>query len=101
MVRGKFVTLDSVHFANQSLAHAFFKEILNRYVPGEIVTPEDTVHLFGLFKRHPNYLEKNGAGVSHFEVMAADYGSQCFCAVLKDGSKEGFSYKRCITQKND
>lgn len=101
MGRGKPVTIDSMSFDNQSQAHAFFKEMLNRYVPGEIVTPEDSIHLLGLFKRHPSYPEKVGPGVNYFEVMPADYGSQCFCAVLMDGSKEGFSYKKCVTQKPD
>ncbi len=101
MARGKPVILESVSFDNQTLAHAFFQEMLQRYVPGEQVSPEDTVHLIELFKRHPSYLEKIGLGVSYFEVMPADFGSQCFCAVLKDGTKEGFSYKKCVTQRLD
>lgn len=101
MARGKAVVIDSISFDNQSQAHAFFKEMLNRYVPGEKVSSEDTIHLESLFKRHPSYLDKVGPGVSYFEVMPADYGSQCFCAVLVDGTKEGFSYKKCVTQRAD
>lgn len=101
MGKGKPVILDSMSFDNQSKAHAFFKEMLNRYVPGEIVSPEDSIHLIELFKRHPSYLDKVGPGVNYFEVMPADYGSQCFCAVLMDGSKEGFSYMKCVTQRSD
>lgn len=101
MARGKPVILDSISFDNQSLAHAFFQKMLQSYVPGEQVSSEDTIHLIGLFKRHPSYPEKVGPGVSYFEVMPADFGSQCFCAVLKDGTKEGFSYKKCVTQRGD
>lgn len=101
MARGKPVILDSKSFDNQSQAHAFFQDMLQRYVPGEHVSPDDTVHLTALFKRHPNYLEKVGPGVSYFQVIPADFGSQCFCAVLKDGTKEGFSYKKCVTQRLD
>lgn len=101
MARGKPVSLESKSFANQGQAYDFFKEMLNRYVPGEIVASDDAVHLSALFKRHPSYLEKVGPGVSYFEVMPADYGSQCFCAVLLNGTKEGFSYKKCVTQRLD
>jgi hypothetical protein len=81
MARGKPVILDSIRFNNQALAHAFFQKILQSYVPRERVSQEDSIHLSGLFKRHPSYLEKVGPGVSYFEVMPADFGSQCFCAV--------------------
>ncbi|MDI9331174.1 MAG: DCL family protein [Alphaproteobacteria bacterium] len=101
MARGKPVALETISFDNQSQAHAFFKEMLNRYVPGETVSHEDASHLAELFKRHPSYLTKVGTGVSYFEVMPEKFGSQCFCAVLKNGAKEGFSYQRCVTQRDD
>ena len=101
MARGKPVVLETISFDNQGQAHAFFKEMLNRYIPGEIVSPEDSAHLAELFKRHPSYPTKVGPGVNYFEVMPEKFGSQCFCAVLKDGTKEGFSYPKCVTQKGD
>lgn len=101
MARGKPVVLDTISFDNQSQAHAFFQQMLQRYVPGEQVSPEDTVHLAELFKRHPSYPEKVGPGVNYFEVMPEKFSSQCFRAVLKDGTKEGFSYKKCVTQRDD
>ena len=100
MARGIPVILNSLIFNNQTSAHTFFHEMLERYVPGECVSPEDTIHLAELFKRHPNYQIKVGPGVSYFEVMPERYGSQCFCAVLIDGTKEGFSYKKCVTQRD-
>lgn len=101
MARGKPVVLATISFHNQGLAHAFFQEMLQRYVPGEQVSQEDTIHLAELFKRHPSYQEKIGPGVSYFEVMPEKFGSQCFRAVLKNGNKEGFSYKKCVTQRDD
>lgn len=101
MARGKPVVLETKSFGNQSLAHAFFQEMLQRYVPGEMVSAEDTIHLAELFKRHPSYFDKVGPGVNFFEVMPEKFGSQCFCAVLNDGAKEGFSYKKCVTQRDD
>jgi hypothetical protein len=101
MGRGKPVSLETISFDTRALALEFFKAMLNRYIPGETVSNEDTPHLAALFKQHPDYLAKVGCGVAHFEVMPGDYGSQCFCAVRNDGSREEFSYKRCVTQKKD
>jgi len=101
MARRKPLDLGTISFDTQTGAHDFFQQMLQRYVPGEQVSPEDAIHLLELFKRHPNYLKKIGVGVRYFEVMPEQYGTQCFCAVLNDGSKEGFSYKKCITQKSD
>jgi len=99
--RSKSVILSSLSFDNQSQAKAFFKAMLNRYIPGEKISSEDSPHLRSLFERHPEYEAMIGVGISHFEVMPADYGTQCFCAIRADGSKEGFSYIKCVTQKID
>lgn len=101
MAKKKPVHLGTISFDTQTLASTFFHEMLQKYVPGEQVTPEDSIHLAELFKRHPSYLTKVGPGVKYFEVMPEQFNSQCFCAVLKDGTKEGFSYKKCVTQKDD
>lgn len=101
MARGKPVILETISFDNQTQAHAFFKEMLNRYIPGEVVSPEDSTHLAELFKRHPNFPTKIGSGINYFEVMPEKFGSQCFCVVLQDGTKEGFSYLKCVTQRGD
>lgn len=101
MGKAKPVLLSTKQFKTQKLAHDFFQEMLQRYVPGERISPDDTNHLAELFKRHPSYLEKVGPGVAYFEVMPEQFNSQCFCAVLKDGSKEGFSYTKCVTQRDN
>lgn len=101
MARGIPVILNTIQFNSQSLALAFFSEMLQRYVPGERVFDEDAIHLAELFKRHPHYRTKVGPGVAFFEIMPEQYGSQCFCAVLLDGIKEGFSYKKCVTGRDD
>lgn len=101
MARGKLVAVGQLAFPNQTLALEFFKEMLNRYIPGEQVCDADAVHLAALFERHPHYTEKSKGGISRFEVTTGDYGTQCFCAVSLCGAKEGFSYKRCVTQRMD
>ena len=93
--------LETISFDTQKLALEFFHEMLQSYIPGEKVKAEDAVYLAELFKKHPSYPMKVGPGVNYFEVMPEKFNSQCFCAVLKDGTKEGFSYKKCVTQKSD
>lgn len=101
MARGKAVALGRLNFPNQTLALEFFKEMLNRYIPGERVSEADAIHLAALFERHPDYAEKSQDGIASFEVTTGDYGTQCFCVVSRGGVKEGFSYKRCVTQRRD
>jgi hypothetical protein len=69
--RGKKVILGSMSFDNQSQAKDFFKAMLNRYIPGERISAEDSTHLGFLFERHPEYATKIGSGIEHFEVMPA------------------------------
>jgi hypothetical protein len=101
MGRAKPVVLATRTFATQGDARDFFSEMLHRYIPGEEVTGDDAELLSSLFERHPDHAQKSGAGVKRYEVMPADYGSQCFCVVRLDGTREGFSYHACITMKAD
>lgn len=101
MARGKPVVLDTIKFENQRSALEFFKAMLNRYIPGERAKNDDEICLADLFRRHPHYTRKIGTGIDHFGVMPGDYGTQCFCIIRTDGSKEDFSYIRCINQKRD
>lgn len=96
MARGKPVVLPSGTFANRQLAAAHFQSMLKRYSPGDRVSDEDAAELAGLILRHPEGSEKVGVGIDHFEVQSADYGSQCFRVVRKDGTWERFSYKTCV-----
>lgn len=99
MARAKPVVLATRTFAKQGDAKEFFSAMLQRYIPGEQVVGEDEELLATLFQRHPDYAEKCGSGIKSFEVMPADYGTQCFCVIRLDGSREGFSYHTCISMK--
>lgn len=97
MPRGKPVALETRSFANQKEAIAFFQSMLSRYRPKQRVSDKDAADLYALIKRHSEYAEKVGIGIDHFEVMSADFGTQCFRLVRTDGTGEGFSYLHCIT----
>ena len=83
-------------FANRKDATAFFRRMLNRYRPKQRVSDADAADSAALLTRHPEYEEKVGVGIDHFEVMSAEFGTQCFRIVRTDGTGEDFSYPSCI-----
>lgn len=97
MARGNAVVLKTRSFDTQKEAAAYFKEMLNRYRPKQRVSNEDGADLAALLKRHSDYTEKVGRGIAHFEVMSAEFGTQCFRLVRVDGTGEDFSYPHCIS----
>lgn len=92
----KPIDLRVVTFASQGAATAHFRAMLGRYRPGDTVNKDDAVELSALLMRHPDYVEKLGSGVEHFEVIPAEYGTQCFQIVRSDLTSERFSYPACI-----
>jgi hypothetical protein len=99
MARRKPVELATHTFNTQEEASAFFKAMLNRYKPGDRVLAEDYLDLAALLERHTEYVAKVGCGVSHFEVVMTEHGTQCFRIVRVDGTGTDFSYRRCISQR--
>jgi hypothetical protein len=99
MARGKPAELGTRTFNTQGEGAAFFKAMLNRYKPGDRVLDEDYLDLAALLERHPGYVVKVGCGVSYFQVVMTEHGTQCFSIVRADGTGTDFSYLRCISQR--
>jgi hypothetical protein len=97
--RSKPVELATRSFEKQGDAAAFFKAMLNRYRPGERVNVDDALDVAALLERHTEYAAKVGCGVSHFQVMMTEHGTQCFRIIRTDCSGTDFSYSNCITQR--
>ncbi|HRI89894.1 MAG TPA: DCL family protein [Candidatus Hydrogenedentes bacterium] len=97
--RSKPLVLATRSFKKQGDATAFFKAMLNRYRPGERVSNEDGLDVAALLERHTQYVAKVGCGVSHFQVMMTEHGTQCFRIIRTDGSGTDFSYPHCISQR--
>jgi hypothetical protein len=98
----KPVTIDTRSFPTKDAARAFFKEMLNRYRPGDRVSDSDAVDLRALLKLHTEYPAKLGYGIDHFEVMSQTVDgitTQCFEIVRVDRTRDDFSYGHCITPK--
>ena len=97
MAAGNPIDLGIIRFDKQGDATTHFRTMLGRYSPGEKVADADGAELAALLKRHPEYAEKLGCGIRHFEVMAAEYGKQCFRIVRLDDSSDRFSYPTCVS----
>jgi Protein of unknown function (DUF3223) len=100
MAPAKPIELATRVFEKQGDATAFFKDMLNRYRPGERLTDEDSLDVAALLERHSEYIAKVGCGVAHFEVMLTEHGTQCFRIIRTDGSGTDFSYRHCISQRD-
>ena len=70
--------------------------MLNKYRPKQRVLESDAADLAALLQRHSEYENKVGVGIDYFEVMSAEFGTQCFRVVRVDGTGEDFSYSHCI-----
>jgi hypothetical protein len=96
MSRGQAVILGDKTFKTKQEGLVYFKTMLAKYAPEEVVGDDDAIDLHALLKRHPEFAEKSGHGIDHFEVMAADYGTKCFCVIRRNGTRIDFSYVTCV-----
>lgn len=93
------------HFKSQKEALVFCSKLLNGYVDGQIVEKkEDIEFLTALVKRHPRAAEKIGPGIKRFyrdKAPKPNYGTSCFWTEQINGEKVRFSFKPCVTGKDD
>ena len=93
------VDLGVVTFNSKTAARDFFQAMLHRYAVGDRVSSEDQTPLSELLKRHPDAPQKIGVGIDHFEVLSADFATQCFHVFRTDGTFEDFSFHTCVDQR--
>ena len=95
----KKVEIATRKFSSQKEATAYFREILYKYKIKERINDQDAADLEALLARHPDYTEKVGSGISHFEIMQADFGTRCFRVIRTDKTGIDFSFKECIQKR--
>lgn len=95
----KRVELETRTFPNQKQAGEFFQAMLYRYEIGSVIPDPDHSDLAAVIIRHPDASLKIGSGISHFTIMKAIQGTQCFSLHRTDGSSTDFSMGSCITGK--
>ena len=78
---------------------SFFGKLLKSYQPGNPIAEAEAATMKELLKYHTN-AEKKIDDIDHFEVGKHPQFSEtnCFFIVRKDGTKEDFSFNKCIKQ---
>ena len=92
----KGVALPSRNFPTKKAAKDFFRDMLNRYRLGELISHEDTQILDELLDRHPDKNEIGGPLLIGFRVDRSLFNTRCFYAVRVDGSSHDFSIGTAI-----
>lgn len=83
----------------ESIAKA--KEILNKYDIGESLCGSDFKIIISILIQHPEAGDKIGCGVARFDVVREEvYGHRRFEIVRTDGTRQDFSYIKCIQKNN-
>lgn len=96
MSRSKPLIVGDTQFKTQKAANAFIRELLNAQQLNEPILEPHHSFLCALVSRHPRAAEKICAGIRHFTVGAASYGTRCFYLTRTDGSRTDFSYLKCV-----
>lgn len=79
-------------FPTRGAAQQFYRDILYQYRPGDRVSDAHAADLLAVLDRHPEYEQKVGCGIAHFEVMMTPQGTPCFRIVRVDKTGTDFSF---------
>jgi hypothetical protein len=94
---GGVITIGEKTFRTKELARVACQELLKKYRPGQVVNVvEDSMFLWALVQRHPRASEIIGIGINHFFVEADAFGGQHFSVSRVDGTRDHFSYLKCL-----
>ncbi len=100
MGKARKITLDTRAFEKAGDATVFFRDMLHRYQIGQHISDADSEDLMALLKRHDEREEKEGVGMSHFEVGdPPEHSGRCFWIIRTDGSRVAFSFVHCLENK--
>lgn len=88
--------LDHLYFNSKRAAKSYFRNILWKYHPNNILEAKDFHDVMTLLTHHPNAKEKIGCGVKKIIVGDSKYTDRCFHIVRNDDSIENFSFHKCI-----
>lgn len=92
----KPVSIGHLEFQTRKDALEYFSKILGRHAPGQRLAGRDLTDVEALLFCHPRWAEKVGSGIESIVVDSAEHDARCFHVVRKDGSRDNFSYKKCV-----
>jgi hypothetical protein len=92
----KPITIGTRTFDTKGAAEKFIQEILYRRPLLAPIDGPDHAFLLALLSKHPDAVKKIGVGVKHFTVEKSIGGTQCFYITRVDGTREDFSFGKCL-----
>ena len=97
MPRSKPVKIGKRLFPSIQAARDHIRLIIARTLNSTPLQGEDAEFALELFKRHPRYKERQrGRKIAYFLVSFNKGGTRCFYVVYSNGTKEDFSFKKCL-----
>ncbi len=81
---------EALGFRTKTAALSYYRAMLR---PGAALDQE---MILKLLEHHPRASTKIGCGIEHFYVAGAAFGTRCFYAKRRDGSRVDFSIGKCF-----
>jgi hypothetical protein len=90
------IEVGDLRFATKAAAINHFRGMLHRHPIGVRIPEPDASELGWLLERHPEYCQKQGAGIDYFITEKTVYGKRGFRIIRIDKSSTDFSYNCSI-----
>lgn len=90
------VRLGNESFSKKGDVEIRVRELIKNYPVMGFVEGKDKELCLNLFKHHPNYTEKMGAGLAAIQVRLDKYGKRYFHLHRVDGSDDDISWIKCL-----
>ena len=92
----KSKTIGERNFSSATEAKNYYRQILNSGEVSRLLNEFEFAALMDLLSLHPRSVDKIGSGVHAFTIELNEYKKRAFILHRVDGSKEDFSYLKCI-----
>jgi len=90
------IDIGDLHFDSKADALSYFRDILQKTRPGDLLMGKDRRDVESLIRNHPRAKEKIGIGIKFIKVINSLYGAKCFQFIREDNTTDTVSYTKCI-----
>lgn len=92
-----YATIGGIAFKNKTAVRAHYSQVINAYDSGHTLDGADLAFVADLLKRHRDYDQKFGAGITRFYTTRhKTYGTKKIEFERVDGSTDDFSINYCL-----
>ena len=91
------VVLGRESFSKKGDVEVRIRTLIKSYQVMGFINGADKELCLNLFKHHPSYTEKSGAGIEAIQVRLDEYGNRNFHLHRIDGTDEVISWPKCLT----